>query len=56
MNWNQIEENWKQLKGNAKKKWGKLTDDELDVKVGKRKPATGKAQNTRSNKKDDVKH
>lgn len=27
---NIIEGKWKQLKGSAKQKWGKLTDDDLD--------------------------
>ena len=36
MNWDQIEGNWKQFKGNVKQQWGKLTDDHLDVIVGKR--------------------
>lgn len=56
MNWNQIEKNWKQIKGNAKKKWGKLTDSELDIRIGKRKHTAGKTQNTRSEKKDDIKY
>ena len=31
MNWDQIEGKWKQLKGSAKERWGKLTDDDLDA-------------------------
>src|SRR5439155_12284682 len=27
MDWNRIEGNWKQFKGRAKEKWGRLTDD-----------------------------
>src|SRR6185369_327905 len=27
MDWNRIEGNWKQFKGKAKEKWGRLTDD-----------------------------
>jgi uncharacterized protein YjbJ (UPF0337 family) len=27
MDWSQIEGNWKQFKGRAKEKWGRLTDD-----------------------------
>jgi uncharacterized protein YjbJ (UPF0337 family) len=44
MNWDQIEGNWKQLKGHAKQKWGKLTDDELDVAAGKRDQLVGRLQ------------
>ena len=36
MNWDQISGQWKQIKGKAKEKWGKLTDDEIDVIQGKR--------------------
>jgi uncharacterized protein YjbJ (UPF0337 family) len=31
MDWNRIEGNWKQFRGRAKEKWGRLTDDDLDV-------------------------
>ena len=44
MNWDQIEGKWKQLKGRAKEKWGKLTGDELDVLEGKRDRLVGKMQ------------
>jgi uncharacterized protein YjbJ (UPF0337 family) len=44
MNWEQISGGWKQLKGKAKAKWGKLTDDDLDVLQGKREELVGKIQ------------
>mgnify|MGYP000686906343 CR=1 FL=1 len=44
MNWNRIEGNWKQFKGNVKMQWGKLTDDQLDVIAGKRDKLAGKIQ------------
>jgi hypothetical protein len=34
MNWDRIEGNWKQVKGLAIEKWGKLTDDDVDVVAG----------------------
>ena len=34
MDWNRVEGNWKQFKGAAKEKWGKLTDDDLNVIEG----------------------
>ena len=46
MNWDRIEGNWKQFKGNAKVQWGKLTDDQLDVVAGKRDSLAGKIQET----------
>ena len=36
--------NWKQFKGQVKEKWGKLTDDDLDVVAGKRDQLLGKIQ------------
>lgn len=44
MNWDQIEGKWKQAKGQAQQKWGKLTDDDLDVVNGKREELVGKVQ------------
>ncbi len=44
MNWNRIEGNWKQLKGKAQERWGKLTNDDLDVIAGKREQLEGKLQ------------
>jgi len=35
MNWDQIAGNWKQVKGVARERWGKLTDDDVDVIAGK---------------------
>jgi uncharacterized protein YjbJ (UPF0337 family) len=44
MNSDQLEGKWKQLKGTVKQKWGKLTDDDLDVIAGKREELEGKIQ------------
>ncbi|MCO8121432.1 CsbD family protein [Stieleria sp. TO1_6] len=44
MNWDTIEGKWTQAKGQVKEKWGKLTDDELDVIAGKRDQLVGKVQ------------
>jgi uncharacterized protein YjbJ (UPF0337 family) len=44
MNWDRIEGNWKQLKGTVTEKWGKLTDDDLDVVAGRRDQLAGKVQ------------
>lgn len=45
MNWDQIEGKWKEIKGQAKQKWGKLTNDDLDVIDGKREELVGRVQN-----------
>jgi len=44
MNWDQVEGNWRQFKGKIKERWGKLTDDELDVIAGRRDQFLGKIQ------------
>jgi uncharacterized protein YjbJ (UPF0337 family) len=44
MNWDQIEGNWKQLKGQAQERWGELTNDELDEAAGQRQQLVGKLQ------------
>jgi uncharacterized protein YjbJ (UPF0337 family) len=35
---------WKQVKGQAKERWGKLTDDELDQMEGRTDQLAGKIQ------------
>ena len=45
MNWDQIEGKWKELAGNVKEQWGKLTDDELTTIGGKRDKLSGIIQN-----------
>jgi uncharacterized protein YjbJ (UPF0337 family) len=44
MNWDRVEGNWKEFKGKAQQKWGKLTNDDLDVIEGKRTELTGRLQ------------
>ncbi|HVT92916.1 MAG TPA: CsbD family protein [Bryobacteraceae bacterium] len=44
MNWDQAAGNWKQVRGKVKEKWGKLTDDDLDVIAGKRDQLVGHIQ------------
>ncbi len=44
MDWNLIEGNWKQIKGSVKERWGKLTDDDLELINGRREQLEGKIQ------------
>jgi uncharacterized protein YjbJ (UPF0337 family) len=44
MNWDQVAGQWKQVKGNVKEKFGKLTDDDLTQIAGKRDQLIGKIQ------------
>jgi uncharacterized protein YjbJ (UPF0337 family) len=54
MDWDRVEGNWKQVKGKVKEKWGKLTDDDLDVISGKRDQLEGKLQERYGWAKDQV--
>lgn len=55
MNWDRVEGNWKDLKGKVREKWGRLTDDEVDVIGGKREQLEGKIQNIYGKTTDEVK-
>ncbi len=44
MNWDTIAGNWKQMKGRVREKWGKLTDDDLELIAGKRDQLIGRIQ------------
>jgi uncharacterized protein YjbJ (UPF0337 family) len=54
MDWNRVEGNWKQFKGKAKEKWGKLTDDDLNVIEGRRDQLEGKLQQRYGFAKDQI--
>jgi uncharacterized protein YjbJ (UPF0337 family) len=54
MDWNRVEGNWKQFKGQAKEKWGKLTDDDLNVIEGRRDQLEGKLQQRYGFAKDQI--
>lgn len=44
MNWEIVEGKWKELKGSVRSKWGKLTDDDLEMIAGKRDQLVGRLQ------------
>jgi len=44
MNNDQWQGKWKQVKGSIKERWGKLTDDDLDVIAGQRDQLAGRIQ------------
>ena len=43
MNWDLIEGKWKELKGQARSKWAKLTDDDVEAVAGKKDELIGRA-------------
>jgi uncharacterized protein YjbJ (UPF0337 family) len=54
MNWDRIEGQWKQFKGQARQRWGKLTDDDWDTINGKREELIGRLQERYGKRKDEA--
>ena len=42
MNENELKGNWQMVKGQVREKWGKLTDQDLEVIAGKRDQLAGR--------------
>jgi uncharacterized protein YjbJ (UPF0337 family) len=55
MNWDRIEGNWKELKGQVREKWGRLTNEEIDVIAGRREQLEGTLQRVYGKSRDEVK-
>ena len=54
MNWDRIEGSWKNVLGQARSQWGKLTDDDLSVVAGRRDQLIGKVQERYGVAKDEA--
>ena len=54
MNWDRVQGQWKQLKGKIRTKWGKLTDDDLDIIAGQKDQLIGKIQERYGLKKEEA--
>ncbi len=54
MNWDRVEGKWKELKGSVKERWGKLTDDDLNVIGGKKDQLVGHIQERYGIAKDEA--
>jgi uncharacterized protein YjbJ (UPF0337 family) len=54
MNWDRVEGDWNQIKGKVQQKWGKLTNDDLDVIEGKRTELAGRLQERYGYAKDEA--
>ena len=54
MNNDRVEGKWKQMKGALKSRWGKLTDDDLDVIDGQKDQLVGKVQERYGIAKDEA--
>jgi uncharacterized protein YjbJ (UPF0337 family) len=54
MNWDRVEGNWKQFKGQAREKWGKLTDNDWEQIAGKKDQLVGRIQERYGISKDEA--
>jgi len=54
MNEDILKGKWLQFKGEAKKQWGKLTDDDLDVIAGEKDKLIGKIQERHGHNKEEA--
>jgi uncharacterized protein YjbJ (UPF0337 family) len=54
MNWDQVEGQWGVVKGKARQKWGKLTDNDLQLIKGKRDELVGKIQARYGRQRDEA--
>jgi uncharacterized protein YjbJ (UPF0337 family) len=54
MNWDRVEGNWKQFSGSVREKWGKLTNDDVDMIAGKRQNLAGRIQERDGIAKDEA--
>ncbi len=54
MNREQLAGQWKEFKGKAKERWGRLTDDELDQVAGRAEQLEGKIQQAYGKTKEEA--
>jgi uncharacterized protein YjbJ (UPF0337 family) len=54
MNTDTLKGQWQQVKGNVRKQWGKLTDDDLDVIQGDAEILAGKLQERYGRSKEEI--
>jgi uncharacterized protein YjbJ (UPF0337 family) len=52
MNWDTLAGKWRELSGTVKSKWGKLTDDDLQMIGGKKDVLVGRLQQRYGFKRD----
>lgn len=54
MNQSELAGRWKELRGQVRQKWGKLTNDDLDQINGKREELVGKIQSAYGKSRDEA--
>jgi uncharacterized protein YjbJ (UPF0337 family) len=52
--WDRLAGNWKQFKGEVRKQWGNLTDDDLEYIAGEHEKLIGKVQERYGIAKDEA--
>jgi uncharacterized protein YjbJ (UPF0337 family) len=56
MNWETVKGMWAELRGRARRHWGKLTDDDVNLVAGERDALVGKIQERYGYAKDRAEH
>lgn len=54
MNWDRMEGSWTEFRGKVKERWGRFTDDDLDVIAGKRDQLLGRIQQRYGRTREDA--
>lgn len=54
MNWETVQGDWTRFRGKIKERWGRLTDDDLDVVQGRREQMVGLLQKRYGIAKEDA--
>ncbi len=54
LNWDRIEKNWRRFKVNAKQRWDKLSEQQLDAIAGRRTVLAGRIQETYAMTREDT--
>jgi uncharacterized protein YjbJ (UPF0337 family) len=54
MDWSRISGNWTHWRGRVRERWGRLTDDHLDVIAGRREQLAGRIQELYGISKDEA--
>ena len=54
MNWESMKGRWDEIKGEARKKWGRLTGDEIDEIAGDRDKLKGKLERVYGKTKEEA--
>jgi uncharacterized protein YjbJ (UPF0337 family) len=44
MDWDQLQGRWTQMRGTLRRRWGRLTEDDLDIIAGNRDTFVGRVQ------------